>query len=203
MKKFDLYVKTIDGVHKQTLLGAFVSVLSAIVVVTLIVSEVKQYSQKDIVNHMTMDSTVGVDAIKLHFDLNFHKISCERLTFLQEVTRGTLHEHGPPTYEKTDIEGGGCRFFGSITTDKVAGNFRFIAEPSKNDESNKVPSTVTGYDMLTPPDISHTINYVVFLSTDPKIGSTDPLQYYKLMNIKYPLQNTVTEVIKGTSSLQS
>jgi len=76
IKKFDVYVKTIDGVTKQTIIGAFISLAAAIVVILLILSEGKTYLQKDLVSRMTLDSSVGVEAIRVEFDINFRHITC-------------------------------------------------------------------------------------------------------------------------------
>lgn len=133
LKKFDVHTKTIDGVHdQQTLIGAIVTVFSIAVVMLLILSEFSMYLNKDIVSHMVADTSVGVEAIQIKFDVEFTRTSCDRITFAQEVTRGTLHSHEPERIEKEPIEGRSCWVHGSLVTDKVGGLFKFIID--KNDE---------------------------------------------------------------------
>ena len=136
---------------------------------------------------MTLDTTLGVDAIKLKFDITFHKIPCDskqtyifvkyliqltiyiiEISFLQEVTRGTLHDHGPANLYKKE-EQAGCNASGSIIMDKASGNFRFVIEPDKKKdaENEEKPngfqkgnviflsmlSGIPGYDLVKPPDL--------------------------------------------------
>ena len=79
MKKLDVYVKTIDGVTKQTIIGAIVTVLSFFTVILLVISEVSVYLKKDVVSHMVLDSSVGVESIRIEFDILFHHVPCEGL----------------------------------------------------------------------------------------------------------------------------
>mmetsp|Transcript_30646 Transcript_30646/g.31184 ORF Transcript_30646/g.31184 Transcript_30646/m.31184 type:complete len:321 (+) Transcript_30646:116-1078(+) len=210
MKRFDIHVKTIDGVHQQTILGAFTTLVSVILVSMLITSEVQQYLKKDIVNHMGMDNSVGVDSVKIVFDLSFPAIACDRISVVQEVTRGTLHEHGEPLIVKEEDHNGGCHCSGKVTTDKVAGNFRFVIGRDANTNEVKTPSRERGFDVINPPDLSHHITYLWFMSTDEKstnlrdlIASSSPsVSPIKAMHGASPLDGQATVVPTGTGLYQ-
>jgi len=199
MKRFDVHVKTIDGVHQQTILGAVTTIVSVIIVNLLVISEVKQYLKKDIVNHMAMDNTVGVDAVKVYFDVHFHSIDCERLSLIQEITRGTLHEQSEVDLNKAPWPGsGGCRAYGQMSTDKVAGNFRFIIGRDSKSIEQTENFNQPGYDLIKPPDISHTVNALTFIPTDQKNAALGYERMQHILKNYKPLDGTRVEVTEGT-----
>lgn len=185
-KRFDIHVKTMDGVTQQTLLGAAITLVSVIVIIMLVVSEFSIYFTKDVVSRMVADSTVGVEAVKLDFDFEFLKITCDKLTFSQEVTRGTLHTHEAEsitkqtTYSTDGSRTEGCWIKGSIVTDKVGGNFRFNAIPDVPMPSQQQlgggfiiggmqfmndPAAAGGPPFVAP-ILDHKINHIMFLPAD-------------------------------------
>ncbi|KAJ1442993.1 endoplasmic reticulum vesicle transporter-domain-containing protein [Ochromonadaceae sp. CCMP2298] len=154
-KKFDVHVKTVDGVNQQTIIGAIITLISTILVVVLILSEISYFMKIDVVSRMLTDSTANVESVKLEFDLQFYDVSCNRIEFMQEVTRGTLHLHEPGVVEKFVIDDGktlGCHIRGSNVIDKVGGNFRFAIEPT----ATPAPSST---------NISHHVRRVSFVPT--------------------------------------
>jgi hypothetical protein len=161
LKKFDAHVKVLDGVHQQTLIGALLTVISFALLLTLLVSEFSIFTQVNTVSRLEVDKGVGVEAIKLIFDVSFHKVSCDRISFNQEATRGTMHSHEPVQVNKVDVPSGGplnklgCRVFGWMIIDKIGGNFRFGVT-----ESPDAPVE----------NLSHTVHLVTFLPTNDKIA---------------------------------
>ena len=149
MRRFDVHVKTVDGVTQQTVLGAIITLISVVVVLILLFSEFRLYSSSEIVSRMIADNSVGKDSVKLEFDLEFTEVACDRIKFEQEVTRGTVHH----THESQEIElmvlkeplkskdgasnSVGCWLHGNITTDKVGGNFKFVVAPSIEDVNKR------------------------------------------------------------------
>lgn len=142
LRKFDVHVKTVDGVTQQTYIGACITVICSILVVVLCIAEFSAYMQKSTHNHIIVDQSIGSAAVRLRFDIHFHKLGCNRrfillkklscaseLSFAQEVVRGTVHTDSSDVTDAVKFTplNGGCRAVGDIITDKVAGNFRFQA----------------------------------------------------------------------------
>lgn len=185
LKRFDVHLKLMDspGMNKQTVLGAMVSVVSLVIVVILLISESKLYLDKEIIGHMRTDTTGGIEAINISFDIEFLKMSCDKITFLQEVTRGTLHLQQAEKINKISGADGSCRLHGSLGTDKVGGNFRF-----------EMAQTI-GNPGFPPVDISHRINHLMFLSTNTNFtGEKSPHP-----GISYPLINQLSNAAAGVA----
>lgn len=215
LKRFDVYVKTKDYVLQSTYLGATMTLLGAVVVIVLLFSEFTAYMQKDVVSRMVADSTVGVEFVKLDFDVEFLKIGCDKLTFAQEVTRGTLHTHEPENVQKETLHredgSAGCWIKGSIVTDKLDGNFRFVVTPDEALAQAMAsrglaggPSLVLGNinligaqeqkkPKLTPPDLAHKINYIKFQPADGNSAES-----HHVPGLTEGLHDVTTEVAPGT-----
>ena len=153
IKAFDMHVKTMDGVTKQTLLGAIMTLVAVIVVLVLFFSEVNDYTTPNLVSRMQADNANGRDneAVNLHFDFDFMNIPCQHLTFKQEVVRGQVHEHevqdeGIILDDKQYAEDpnnpsmktAGCWIHGSLITDKIAGNFVFKVNPENTKPNPRI-----------------------------------------------------------------
>mmetsp|Transcript_81220 Transcript_81220/g.159403 ORF Transcript_81220/g.159403 Transcript_81220/m.159403 type:complete len:304 (+) Transcript_81220:74-985(+) len=186
-KKFDIHVKAVDGVNQQTLLGAIITIISTILVSVLIFSEISYFMKVDVVSRMLTDKTAGIEAVRLEFDLQFYDVSCNRINFIQEVTRGTLHIHEPGLVEKFAIDDGitlGCHVRGSNLIDKVGGNFRFAIEPATEGQLNQ-PGFSSNY--------SHIVRNIAFV---PTIGESAA---DKLPEIIDNLKNQNTLVPEGSA----
>ena len=159
-KKFDVHVKAVEGVNQQTILGACITLLSTVLIVVLILSEVSNFMKIDVVSRMLADHSAGVESVKLQFDLQFFQVPCDKIDFGQEVTRGTLHLHEPGTIEKFVLDDGvtvGCHIRGSSVIDKVGGNFKFAIDQAS------IPQNMPAGNFQA--NISHRINHVTFAST--------------------------------------
>eukprot|EP00981_Chlorochromonas_danica_P009714 scaffold2799_cov159-Ochromonas_danica.AAC.31 len=111
----------------------------------------------NVISKLEIDKGVGVEAVKVMFDVSFPKIGCSRITFAQEATRGTVHSHSPMEVIKVDqprvtpdSSTDGCRISGWGIIDKIAGNFRFVVA-----KDGDRPGA----------DLSHRINFLSFVST--------------------------------------
>lgn len=177
LKKFDIHIKTLDGVNQQTLFGAFVTVVTVVVVILLLVSEIRLFVNKELISHMIADTSAGVEAVKIEFDVEFLRMKCDKISFIQEITRGSVHSHEPDHVDrKSTVDNNGCNIFGSIVTDKVGGNFRFGL--------SVLP------DQPEPLDISHKVNKIYFHpSKADKIDSVP--------SISYPLHGQMSSVPIG------
>ncbi len=150
-------MKAVEGVNQQTVLGAFVTILSVVVVVVLLISELTLFLKVDIVSRMVADTSTGFESVKLEIDIDFYSVECEKISFFQEVTRGTLHVHEQGEMEKLVSLTGGCRVTGDIIVDKAGGNFRFSVDSVKIDDLNIVRSDSVNF--------SHIINHIAFMPT--------------------------------------
>lgn len=115
----------------------------------------------DVVSRMLTDKSANVESVKLEFDLQFYDIACDRINFIQEVTRGTLHIHEPGVVEKYALDDGitlGCHVRGANLIDKVGGNFRFAIGPAFFSQNGEVlPGRSSNF--------SHTVRHVAFVPT--------------------------------------
>lgn len=112
-----------------------------------------------------------IDAAKIHFAVEFHKIKCDRIKFTQEITRGHHHQEDADDIRQLDSNDG-CRVLGKITVDKVGGNFKLGVTPEndKNNEPEAVkqmetrlhPGLALTKTFGTAPDLSHTIEHIYF-----------------------------------------
>lgn len=179
LKRFDVHTKTIDGVNdQQTFVGAIFTIITVLLVFILVTSEVGQFMTINLEDRMIPDSTVGVEDVAIQFDITFEKTPCNKISFSQEVTRGTLHSHQPDQIDKEVLEGRSCWIHGKILTDKVGGSFRFMVEPDVDGEALGLqPPGIPGQPpvaALTHHDISHKINRLAFIAADgPNIDETE------------------------------
>ena len=107
---FDIHTKSLDGVTQQTTIGAIVTLVSSVVVLMLLFSEMRLYTTTELVSRMYPDNGVGrsLESVRLHFDVEFPEIDCELIKFSQEVTRGQTHileeeQHAEINREKMGI----------------------------------------------------------------------------------------------------
>jgi len=50
LKRFDIHVKTVEGVNQQTIVGALFTIFSTILIAVLILSEVSYFMKIDVVD---------------------------------------------------------------------------------------------------------------------------------------------------------
>jgi len=211
VQRFDFHVKTIDEATQQTLLGGAVTVVSFVVVIYLLLSEILIYQSSEVVTRMIADKTIGMESIRIEFDIEFSQVRCEKISFMQEVTRGSVHIHEPEFVRKEEIHdqhgASGCWVHGYTVTDKAAGNFRFAVEPAPPKDASKDPSManfppgfglgggglhfeIFQYPELPP--LGHKVNSVSFKPVDMDTASL--IDTKKVADVTFPLTDTVTEV---------
>ena len=187
LKRFDVHSKAVDGVTEQTTLGALVTFIMYGLIIYLLYSEMNIRSDSETISRMVLDTSGSARRIldtKIEYDVEFYKVSCDRITFTQEVTRGERHNDPlsndvitkvPTLSDKLES----CHVFGSLVTDKVGGNFRFEISALESEINASKQKEMTGLDegqrmlsqetidmlSFTTPDISHKINHILFLET--------------------------------------
>jgi len=208
--RFDFHVKTQDDVTQQTLLGGAVTILSFVVVIYLVLSEIWIYRSSEVVTRMLADSTIGMESVRIEFDIEFPAVRCEKISFMQEVTRGSVHIHEPEFVRKEEMHdhqgSSGCWVHGYTVTDKAAGNFRFGIEPDPPKDLSQDPSLrnfppgfgVGGalhFEIFQPPELphmSHKINALSFKPVD--MDTTALIDTKKVAHVAFPLVDATTEM---------
>ena len=186
LKGFDIHTKTLDGVTQQTAVGAVVTVIAAITVMVLLVSEIRIYGTTDLVSRMYPDNGIGKsgETVRLFFDVEFPEVECSVIRFQQEVTRGSVHVHEADNEAEIqreeminpDRQGKfGCWIHGSLLTDRVGGHFTFKVSPTERrlteEERRKergevsTPQLILGAPLMKTivPSLKHKINHIMFL----------------------------------------
>jgi len=65
--RFDVHVKAVDGVNQKTILGACITLLSIVIVLVLVLSEISIFFKVDVISRMVADNTVGIESVRLDF----------------------------------------------------------------------------------------------------------------------------------------
>jgi hypothetical protein len=76
LKKFDVHVKVVDGVSQQTSVGAVITIICLVLTCLLSYSELKVLIRPERSSHVVLDQISSMESVKLHFDLEFHKLKC-------------------------------------------------------------------------------------------------------------------------------
>lgn len=139
--------KALEGVHQQTILGAILTLVTAILVVCLIFSELSTFYRIETASRMDLDKGASREAVKLVFDVTFPFVACDQISYFQEVTKGMIHFHEKQEIIKAPINVNdrvkGCSVTGAFLLDKVAGNFRLGIEASKDDVNYDIIHTIS------------------------------------------------------------
>lgn len=206
-----MHVKIDNDAVQRTVLGGAVTLVAFVVVLYLLLSEISAFKTTDIVTRMMTDNTIGRESIRIEFDLEFAHVVCDRISFMQEVTRGDMHIHEPEFVQKQDLhdpQGGvGCWVRGYTVTDKAAGNFRFHIEPEPPKAANQdpnMPNMLPGFglggmhfEMFQVPELpllSHKVNHVIFKPVDMDTSLSKTLQESGIEDVQMPLQGQSTEL---------
>jgi hypothetical protein len=217
VKAFDMHVKTLDGVTKQTVLGALMTLVAVVVVLVLFWSEVSTYLTPNIRSRMQADNLLGRDeeSVNLHFNVDFMHVPCERISYVQEVVRGQVHTHLSHAHD-ADIgmkkeakqysrsennalsSSSGCLIHGSLTTDKIAGHMVFKVEPDapdpKKDEDPAVPKGAN----FNPKQMGQVIRELHRMPSIPKI----PPLHHRINHMMFLPPDGVGSSVEGALSYE-
>ena len=72
--RFDVHVKAVDGVNQKTILGACITLLSIVIVLVLVLSEISIFFKVDVISRMVADNTVGIESVRLDFGIYFSEL---------------------------------------------------------------------------------------------------------------------------------
>ena len=173
LKRFDFHKKVKSDVHERTLSGAFITVISGIIVIYLLFTNIMEYLNPTEINHMVPDTTIGHEDVTLKFSVSFRHVNCDDISFKQEVTRSTIHTHSPEIFRKKQSghNNAGCDVYGELVTDKAGGNFMLIVKPLPRDHTeeehdhNNMMRQFPGFirpNHAKPPDLSHMLETLEF-----------------------------------------
>ena len=165
LKRFDVHRKTKSEVQSQTISGAVITILASIIVLLLISNEFRTYLKVENISRMVPDRSVGLEAIDIQFMVAFKSVKCEKISFHQSVTRGTLHTHDEGKIVKSNSING-CTLEGTIGVDKVDGNFRFSIVPELGPMQHKIINGIPIQNSIKAMDLSHQIHYLRFIPRD-------------------------------------
>lgn len=187
LKKFDIHPKAIEGVHQKTVVGAILTIVTTIIVFVLLASEISSFFKIEYVSRMVVDKSAGLESVHVSFDVEFSAVTCPRITFSQEVTRGSLHTFEPAAITKRDVTSSesdkkGCQVTGSFLTDKAMGHFLFDIDSSTAEN---------------PADLTHIINNIAFLPTNGLLVSEE-----KLPGIAPGFNQSLTAVPSSVAAFQ-
>lgn len=90
LKRFDAYPKTLEDFRIKTLGGGTITVLSAIVMLFLFVSEIQDYLSPGVEEQLFVDTTRGAK-LKINLDIVFPKIGCDFLSLDAQDVSGEQH----------------------------------------------------------------------------------------------------------------
>jgi hypothetical protein len=77
LKRFDMYPKLIADHQVKTNSGAWVSLITLLLMSVLFVSEFTKYMQTEVVESMVIDTSMG-EKLRINFDVSFHAIECSK-----------------------------------------------------------------------------------------------------------------------------
>ena len=168
---------TIEGVASKSVLGASLTILSTILILTLCLSELLVYTSVETVNHLTVDpSSAETSAVKISLHATFMHLSCNDINVDIEATRGDPTVESADRVEKTP-QGAGCMLRGELTVGKVGGNFHIATGTLGMQHSPLIQLTggmVAMSNGFKGANLSHTIHHLSFGDDFP--GLSNPLQ---------------------------
>ena len=79
LRSFDSFSKIQDDVRIKTKTGAVVSVVAAVMMITLFFSELNLFLTTEQSNHLLVDTSRG-EKLRINFDITVPHVSCSRTT---------------------------------------------------------------------------------------------------------------------------
>jgi hypothetical protein len=170
---------TIDGVQTRTMVGAFLTMCSAMLVLVLVITELRVYTSLETVHHITVDNKFSAvdDFVHVKLAATFFHLPCDDVNLDLEATRGDEIEGSEPEVVKTPFKDEGCSIQGNLKVAKVGGNFHLATGKLGGGlpliQLSGGVFTIGGGSMKGA-NLSHTIHHLSFGDKFP--GLTDPLQ---------------------------
>ncbi|GBM23858.1 Endoplasmic reticulum-Golgi intermediate compartment protein 3, partial [Araneus ventricosus] len=76
IRKFDAYPKTLEDFRVKTFAGAAVTVVSAVIITLLFISELNYYLTPEITEELFVDVSRG-EKLRINIDVTFPKVMCD------------------------------------------------------------------------------------------------------------------------------
>lgn len=153
------------------------TVVSSILVVVLICSELGVYTTVETVNHIAIDK-VNRRPAKITLSATFFHLSCDDVHLDLEATKGNEGSLTDSEVEKTPAGVEGCSIKGVLEVPKVGGNFHFATGTLGGGKAGSFITLRNGVFMLGGPssgaNLSHTIHHLSFGDDFP--GLLNPLE---------------------------
>ena len=207
LSRFDAHVKATASVQVKTASGAIVSMVAAVAILCLIVSEWSVYRAVSVRNHMYVDPAASSQTIPINLKMTFPELPCAdvnvkvddpRKEFAAKQAEKLERKPFLAPYKKEADKSGkwdkgltkenapGCTIEGSIEVTKVAGSLQVALGSQKRDDLGSLGGLIYSFSMadLTSFNASHTIHH---LSFGPKIPG-----------VENPLDGVHNEVERGT-----
>ncbi len=90
MRRLDAYPKTLEDFRVQTTAGGAITVTSALIMILLFASEIRDFLQPEMSEELFVDTSRG-EKLKINFDLVIHHISCDYLSLDAMDVSGEQH----------------------------------------------------------------------------------------------------------------
>jgi len=126
LSRFDTFAKAEDHVQLRTLGGGIVSIVAALIMIYLVISEFLYYGAVERTSHVTVNSASDLGDILVSIDIELHGISCSEANIKVQTKRG---DHLDVDLQKTLAGDDGCRLDGEFPIPRVAGIFQISSKP--------------------------------------------------------------------------
>lgn len=177
LKGFDLFRKIDADYSKQTVLGAFITLVALSVMTTMFLKEFIDFNQSTITQQTVIDTDRGAKMLQINLNITFHHMPCVILSLDQTDALGVLKEDITGAVQKIRLTSEGeiiqeasnikqissyilnheqCRIEGILSVSKAPGNFHFSSHAKEDIMSSLTPelkSHISG---------QHTINSLFF-----------------------------------------
>lgn len=90
-KKFDVHVKVVDGVSQQTSIGAVITIICLVLTCLLSYSELQVLIRPKRSSHVVLDQISSMESVKLHFDVEFHKLKCSGIITISSILQISMY----------------------------------------------------------------------------------------------------------------
>ncbi|KAF1790344.1 Endoplasmic reticulum vesicle transporter, C-terminal [Phytophthora cactorum] len=130
-RRFDLNVKGVEGIQERTIGGGVVTVVSCVVVAFLLLSEFSVWWTVSVTHRMHVDTDPQQDfPINIEVDVSFLHEACTEVAMDVSDSKGHKEIMLKKDIQEEPFGENGCRLYGSVQVQKVAGDLSFAHEGS-------------------------------------------------------------------------
>ncbi|KAJ0405674.1 hypothetical protein ATCC90586_004477 [Pythium insidiosum] len=131
-RRFDLNLKGVEGIQERTIGGGIVTLVSSAVVLFLLLSELSVWWTVEVTHRMHVDTEPQTLPIRMDVDIEFLHEKCADVAIDVSDAKGNKEILLRDDVREEPVGEHGCRFVGSVTVKKVAGDISFAHEGSLN-----------------------------------------------------------------------